>query len=53
MKIEHVPFLSVFSKLRISVSEGNFYCVHATRFFPFLEVGFEKFFDSHMWNRQA
>ena len=28
MKIEHVLFPFVFSKLRIRVSEGHFYCVH-------------------------
>ena len=32
MKIEHVLFPSVFPKLRIRVSEGNFQCVHTIRF---------------------
>ena len=31
-KIEHVLFRSVFSKLRIRVSEGHFQCVHTIRF---------------------
>ena len=33
IKIEHVLFPSVFSKLGIRVSEGNFQCVHTIRFF--------------------
>ena len=32
MKIEHVLFPSVFSKLRIRVSEGHFYCAHMIQF---------------------
>ena len=32
MKIEHVLFPSVFSKLWIRVSEGHFQCVHTIRF---------------------
>ena len=32
MKIEHVLFPSVFSKLRIRVSEGQFQCVRTIRF---------------------
>ena len=34
MKIEHVlfPSVSVFSNLRIRVSEGHFQCVHTIRF---------------------
>ena len=32
MKIEHVLFPSVFSKLRVSVLEGHFQCVHTIRF---------------------
>ena len=32
MKIEHVHFPSVFSKPRIRVSEGHFYCVYTIRF---------------------
>ena len=32
MEIEHVLFPSVFSKLRIRVSEGYFQCVHTVRF---------------------
>ena len=32
MKKEHVLFPSVFSKLRIRLMEGHFYCVHMIRF---------------------
>ena len=32
MKIEHVLFPSVFSKLRILVSDGHFHCVQTIRF---------------------
>ena len=32
MKIEHVLFPSVFSNVRIRVSEGHFQCVHTIRF---------------------
>ena len=32
MKIEHVLFPSIFSKLRIRLMEGHFYCVHTIRF---------------------
>ena len=32
MKMEHVLFSSVFSKLRIRVSEDHFQCVHTIRF---------------------
>ena len=32
MKIEHVLFPSVFSNLRISVSEGHFQRIHTIRF---------------------
>ena len=32
MKIEHVPFPSLVSNLRIRVSEGHFQCVHTIRF---------------------
>ena len=32
MEIEHVLFPSVYSKLRIRVSEGHFQCVYTIRF---------------------
>ena len=38
-KIEHVLFPSVFSKLRICVSEGHFQCVHTIRFSEPAKVG--------------
>ena len=39
MKIEHVLFPFVFSKLRICVSEGHFQCVHTIRFSEPTKVG--------------
>ena len=39
MKIEHVLFPSVFSKLRIRVSEGHFYCVHMIRCSELTKIG--------------
>ena len=42
MKIEHVLFLSVFSNLRIRVSEGLFQCVHMFRFSEQTKIGFLK-----------
>ena len=39
MKIEHVLFPSVFSKLRIRASEGHFQCVHTTRFTGPTKIG--------------
>ena len=39
MKIDHVLFPSVFSKLRIRVSEGHFHCVHTIRFSKLTKFG--------------
>ena len=39
MKIGHVLFLSVFSNLRIRVSEGHFQCVHTIRFSEPIKTG--------------
>ena len=39
MKIEHALFPSVFSKLRIRVSEGHFQCVHTIRFSEPTKIG--------------
>ena len=39
MKIEHVLFTSVFSKLRIRVSEGHLQCVHTIRFSEATKIG--------------
>ena len=39
MKIEHVPFPSVSSKLRICVLEGRFQCVHTIRFSESTKIG--------------
>ena len=39
MKIEHVLFPSVFSKLRIRVSEGHFQRVHTIRFSKSTNIG--------------
>ena len=39
MKIEHVLFPSVFSKLRIRMSEGHFHCVHTIRFSEPTKIG--------------
>ena len=39
MKIEHVPFPSIFSKLRIRVSKGHFQCVHTIRFSEPTKIG--------------
>ena len=39
MEIEHVLFLSVFSKLRIRVSEGDVYFVHTIRFSEPTKIG--------------
>ena len=39
MKIEHVLFPSVFSKLRIRLSEGHFHCVHTIRFSEPTKIG--------------
>ena len=39
MRIEHVLFPSVFSKLRIRVSEGHFQCVHMIRFSEPTNIG--------------
>ena len=39
MKIEHVLFPSVFSKLRIRVSEGHFQCLHTIRFSEPTKIG--------------
>ena len=39
VKTEHVLFLSVFSKLRIRVSEGHFHCVHTVRFSEPTKIG--------------
>ena len=39
MKTEHVLFPSVFSKLRIRVSEGHFQCVHTIRFSEPTKIG--------------
>ena len=39
MKIEYDLFLFVFSKLRIRVSEGHFYCVHTIRFSEPTKIG--------------
>ena len=38
-KIEHVLFPSIFSKLRIPVSEGHFQCVHTIPFSEPTKVG--------------
>ena len=38
-KIEHVLFPSVFSKLRIRVSEGHFQCVHTIQFSEPTKIG--------------
>ena len=42
MKIEDVLFPSVFSKLRIRVSEGQFQCVHTIRFSEPTKIGSSK-----------
>ena len=42
MKIEHVLFPSVLSKLRIHVSEGHFQCVHTILFLESTKIGFLK-----------
>ena len=42
MEIEHVLFPSVFSKLRIRVSEGHVQCVHTIRFSEPTKIGFVK-----------
>ena len=39
MKIEHVLFPSVFSKLQIRVSEGHFQCVNTIRFLEPTKIG--------------
>ena len=39
MKIEHVLFPSVFSKLRICLMESHFYCVHTIRFSEPTKIG--------------
>ena len=39
MKIEHVLFPSVFSKLRICLMEGHFKCVHKIRFSEPTKIG--------------
>ena len=39
VKIEHVLFSSVFSGLRIRVSEAHFQCVHAIRFSEPTKIG--------------
>ena len=39
MEIEHVLFPSIYSKLRICVSEGNFQCVHTIRFSKPTKIG--------------
>ena len=39
MKIEHVLFSSVFSKLRIRVLEGHFQCVDMIRFSEPTKIG--------------
>ena len=39
MKIEHVLFPSVFSTLRIRVSEGHFQCVRTIRFSESTKIG--------------
>ena len=39
MKIEHVLFPSVFSKLRIRLMEGNFQCVHTIHFSEPTKIG--------------
>ena len=39
LKIEHVLFPSVFSKLRIRVSEGHFQCLHTIRFSEPTKIG--------------
>ena len=39
MKREHVLCLSAFSKLRISVSEGHFYCIHPIRLSELTKFG--------------
>ena len=39
MKIEHVLFPFVFSKLRIRVLEGHFQCVHPIRFSELTKIG--------------
>ena len=39
MKIQHVLFQSVFSKLRIHVSEGHLQCVHTIRFSEPTKIG--------------
>ena len=39
MKIEHVQCPSLFSDLRISVSEGHFQCVHMIRFSEPTNIG--------------
>ena len=39
MTIEHVLFPSVFSKLRIRVSEGHFQCLHTIRFLEPTKIG--------------
>ena len=42
MKIEHVLFPSVFSKLRIRVSEGHFQCIYTIRFSEPTKIGSSK-----------
>ena len=39
MKIKHVLFPSVISKLRIHVFEGHFQCVHAIQFLEPTKIG--------------
>ena len=39
MKIEHVLFPSVFSKLRNRLMESHFYCVHTIRFSEATKIG--------------
>ena len=45
MKIEHVLFPSVFSELRIRVSEGHFQCVHTIRLSEPTKIGSLKTVD--------
>ena len=39
MKIDHVLYPSIFSKLRISVSKSNFYSVQTVRFSELTKIG--------------
>ena len=39
MKIEHVLFPCVLSRLRVCVSERYFYCVHMIRFSKQMKIG--------------